>query len=86
MRKMKSRVISLLTMTAIIATGTVPQVFAEALDDSTSAVISEAVNNEQKTENEPTYITGEIEDLRTRYSKTYEQSDGSMISLTSRCP
>lgn len=52
MRKMKSRVISLLTMTAIIATGTVPQVFAEALDDSTSAVISEAVNNEKKTEND----------------------------------
>ena len=86
MRKMKNRVISLLTMAAIIATGTVPQVFAEALDDSTSAVISEAVNNEQKTENEPAYITGEIEDLRTRYSKTYEQSDGSMISYASAAP
>ena len=86
MGKMKSRVISLLTMAALIATGTVPQA-VQAFDDSNTAeTVGGYTAAEQAEEIKPAYISGEIEDLRTRYSKTYEQSDGSMISLTSRCP
>ena len=87
MKRLKSRVISLLTMTALIATGTVPQAVAAALDDSsTPEAITESVIDNQNAVEEPAYITGEIEDLRTEYSKTYEQSDGSRIAVVSAAP
>ncbi len=88
MTKIKSRVISLLTMTALIATGTVPQAAAEALNDSSSTpeTITESVVDKQNAVEEPAYITGEIVDLRTRCSKTYEKSDGSRVSVVSAAP
>lgn len=86
MRKLKYRIISIATIAAIIATGTVPQVLAEALDDSSTPESVTTVTDEQVINDEPVYITGEIEDLRTRYSKTYEQSDGSRIAVMSASP
>ena len=35
---------------------------------------------------EEVYITGEIAELRSKYSKTYEQSDGGRISVVSAAP
>ncbi|MCU6720546.1 hypothetical protein OCV67_11510 [Porcipelethomonas ammoniilytica] len=89
MKKIKGRVISLLTVTALIATGTVPQAFAEAgKESSTTKVITDYSSTKQNTaeEEEQVYITSELEDLRTRYSKTYEQSDGSMAAVVSAAP
>ena len=86
MKKIKGRIISLLTVTALIATGTVPQAFAEAgKESSTTKVITDYSSTEQNTE-EQVYITSELEDLRTRYSKTYEQSDGNMAAVVSAAP
>lgn len=86
MKKIKGRIISLLTVTALIATGTAPQAFALAVNESsTSEAITDYTVPEQNTE-EQAYITGEAEDLRTRYSKTYEQSDGSMVAVVSAAP
>ena len=87
MKKIKGRIISLLTVTALIATGTAPQAFAEAVKESSvPETITDYVTDEQNSGEEQTYITGEAEDLRTRYSKTYEQSDGSMVSVVSAAP
>ena len=85
MKKMKGRIISLLTVTALIATGTAPQAFAEAGKESPASSMGNNVIQEEYAE-EQAYITGEIEDLRTRYSKTYEQSDGSRIAVVSAAP
>ena len=86
MKKIKGRIISLLTVTALIATGTVPQAFAEAgKESSTTKVITDYSSTEQNTE-EQVYITSELDDLRTRYSKTYEQSDGNMAAVVSAAP
>ena len=87
MKKIKGRIISLLTVTALIATGTAPQAFAEAVkESSTSETITDYTVTEQNAKEEQAYITGEVEDLRTRYSKTYEQSDGSMVAVVSAAP
>ena len=88
MKKIKGRIISLLTVTALIATGTVSQAFAEAgKEGSTTEVITDYSSTKQNTaEEEQVYITSELEDLRTRYSKTYEQSDGSRIAIMSASP
>lgn len=88
MKKIKGRIISLLTVTALIATGTVSQAFAEAgKESSTTEVITDYSSTKQNTaEEEQVYITSELEDLRTRYSKTYEQSDGSMAAVVSAAP
>lgn len=86
MTRMKSRVISLLTMAALIATGTVPQAVQAFDDSSTTETVAGYTAAEQAEEIEPAYITGEIEDLRTEYSKTYEQSDGSRIAVVSAAP
>ena len=48
--------------------------------------ITNIVTEEKKTEEETAYITGEIEELRSEYSKTYEQSDGSRIAVMSAAP
>lgn len=85
MKKMKGRIISLLTVAALIATGTAPQTFAEAGKESSASAMGNNVIQEEYAE-EQAYITGEIEDLRTRYSKTYEQSDGSRIAVVSAAP
>lgn len=86
MTRMKSRVISLLTMAALIATGTVPQAVQAFDDSSTTETVAGYTAAEQAEEIEPAYITGEIENLRTEYSKTYEQSDGSRIAVVSAAP
>ena len=87
MKKIKGRIISLLTVTALIATGTVPHAFSEAGKESgNSEAITDYTVSEQNTDEEQAYITGEVEDLRTRYSKTYEQSDGSRIAIMSASP
>ena len=88
MKKIKGRIISLMTVTALIATGTVPQAFAEAgKESSTTKVITDYSSTKQNTaEEEQVYITSELEDSRTRYSKTYEQSDGSRIAIMSASP
>ena len=77
-----------MTVTALIATGTVPQAFAEAgKESSTTKVITDYSSTKQNTaEEEQVYITSELEDSRTRYSKTYEQSDGSMVAVVSAAP
>ena len=78
----------MLTVTAMMATGMVPQAIAEAINEGTPAAesITDIVMNEQKEDEEPAYITGEVEELRTKYSKTYEQSDGSRIAVMSAAP
>ena len=87
MKKIKGRIISLLTVTALIATGTVPHAFSEAGKESgNSEAITDYTVSEQNTDEEQAYITGEVEDLRTRYSKTYEQSDGNMAAVVSAAP
>ena len=87
MKKIKGRIISLLTVTALIATGSVPHAFSEAGKESgNSEAITDYTVSEQNTDEEQAYITGEVEDLRTRYSKTYEQSDGGRISVVSAAP
>ena len=86
MKKIKGKIISLLTVTVLIATGTAPQAFAEAVKDGTSETTVDYTVSEQNEDEEQTYITGELEDLRTRYSKTYEQSDGSRIAIMSAAP
>ncbi len=74
-------------MTALIATGTVPQAVAAAIDDNNTAeTVTGYTEPEQVAEIEPAYITGEIENLRTEYSKTFEQSDGSRIAVVSAAP
>lgn len=69
----------------MIATGTAPQAFAEAGKESSASLVENNVTQEEYAY-EPAYITGEIEDLRTRYSATYEQSDGSRIAVVSAAP
>lgn len=86
MKKINGRIISLLTSAALLATGTAPQAFAEAVKDGTSETTVDYTVPEQNEDEEQTYITGELEDLRTRYSKTYEQSDGSRIAIMSAAP
>ena len=86
MKEIKGRIISFLTITAILTTGTMPQAFAEeGKESSTTKVITDYSSTEQNTE-EQVYITGEVEDLRTKYSKTYEQSDGNMAAVVSAAP
>lgn len=87
--KNKGRIISFLTITAILTTGTMPQTFAEeGKKNSTPKAIADYAVTEQKlaAEEEPVYVTSEIEELRTRYSKTYEQSDGSAVAIMSAAP
>ncbi len=87
MTSMKNRVISLSIIAAMIMTGTAPQAFAEAEKETAiSAEVTEALSEVAEGEKEASYITGEIEELRTRYSKTYEQSDGSMVAVVSAAP
>ena len=87
MKKIKGRIISLLTVTVLIATGTAPQSFAEEVkESSTSEAMTDYIVSEQNINEEQAYITGELEDLRTRYSKTYEKSDGSMAAVVSAAP
>ena len=86
MKKINGRIISLLTSAALLATGTAPQAFAEAVKDGTSETTVDYTVPEQNEDEEQAYITGELEDLRTRYSKTYEQSDGSRIAIMSAAP
>ena len=64
-----------------------PHAFSEAGKESgNSEAITDYTVSEQNTDEEQAYITGEVEDLRTRYSKTYEQSDGSRIAVVSAAP
>lgn len=48
MKKIKGKIISLLTVTVLIATGTAPQAFAEAVKDGTSETTVDYTVSEQK--------------------------------------
>ena len=88
MRKLRVRVISMLIVTTMIATGTAPRAFAEIVNENSAQELASdtLAINEQSTVEEPVYIIGEIENLRTEYSKTYEQSDGSCVAVVSAEP
>lgn len=80
-RSSKNRVISIAIAAAIISTCTIPNVIAESRNDinEPEQIISDSQEDE-------IYITGEIAELRSEYSKTYEQSDGSRIAVMSAAP
>lgn len=79
-RSSKDRIISIAIATAIISTCTIPNVIAESRNDINEP--EQTISNSQ----EEVYITGEIAELRSKYSKTYEQSDGSRIAVMSAAP
>lgn len=79
-RSSKNRVISIAIAAAIISTCTIPNVIAESRNDINEP--EQTISNSQ----EEVYITGEIAELRSEYSKTYEQSDGSRIAVMSAAP
>lgn len=81
-RSSKNRIISIAIAAAIISTCTIPNVIAESRNDinEPEQTISESDSQEE------VYITGEIAELRSEYSKTYEQSDGSRIAVMSAAP
>ena len=83
MKNLKSRIISMLIVVSMIATGTAPKVFEEVLNESSaSEQTSYSSQNDEKTSSdEPVYITGEVVELRTENSKTYEKSDGSRVAI-----
>ena len=83
MKNLKSRIISVLIVVSMIATGTAPKVFAEVLNESSASeqTSSSSQNDEQTSSNEPVYIIGEVEELRTENCKTYEKSDGSRVAI-----
>ena len=82
-RSSKNRIISIAIAAAIISTCTIPNVIAESRNDinAPEQIISESDSQENEI-----YITGEIAELRSKYSKTYEQSDGSRIAVMSAAP
>lgn len=82
-RSSKDRIISMAIAAAIISTCTIPNVIAESRNDinAPEQIISESDSQENEI-----YITGEIAELRSEYSKTYEQSDGSRIAVMSAAP
>lgn len=79
-RSSKDRIISIAIAAAIISTCTIPNVIAESRNDINEP--EQTISNSQ----EEVYITGEIAELRSKYSKTYEQSDGGRISVVSAAP
>ena len=81
-RSSKDRIISMAIAVSIISTCTIPNVIAESRNDinEPEQTISESDSQEE------VYITGEIAELRSEYSKTYEQSDGGRISVVSAAP
>ncbi len=83
MKNLKSRIISMLIVISMIATGTAPKVFAEVFNGSpvSEQAGSSLQNDEQTTSDGSVYITGEVEELRTENSKTYEKSDGSRVAV-----
>lgn len=81
-RSSKDRVISIAIAAAIISTCTIPNVIAESRNDINEPEQTISESNSQ----EEVYITGEIAELRSEYSKTYEQSDGSRIAVMSAAP
>ncbi|MDE5649266.1 MAG: hypothetical protein K2I33_05125, partial [Oscillospiraceae bacterium] len=80
-RSSKDRIISIAIAAAIISTCTIPNVIAESRNDINAP--EQTISNSQENE---IYITGEIAELRSKYSKTYEQSDGSRIAVMSAAP
>lgn len=80
-RSSKSRIISIAIAAAIISTCTIPNVIAESRNEINEP--EQTISNSQEDE---IYITGEIAELRSEYSKTYEQSDGSRIAVMSAAP
>ena len=80
-RSSKNRIISIAIAAAIISTCTIPNVIAESRNDMNEP--EQTISNSQEDE---IYITGEIAELRSKYSKTYEQSDGGRISVVSAAP
>ena len=80
-RSSKNRIISIAIAAAIISTCTIPNVIAESRNE-----INEAEHTISDLQEDEVYITGEIEELRSEYSKTYEQSDGSRIAVMSAAP
>ena len=83
MKNLKSRIISMLIVVSMIATGTTPKVFAEVFNESSASeqTSSFSQNDEQTSSDESVYITGEVVELRTENSKTYEKSDGSRVAV-----
>lgn len=79
-RSSKDRIISMAIAVSIISTCTIPNVIAESRNDINEP--EQTISNSQ----EEVYITGEIAELRSEYSKTYEQSDGSRIAVMSAAP
>ena len=80
-RSSKNRIISIAIAAAIISTCTIPNVIAESRNEINEP--EQTISNSQEDE---IYITGEIAELRSEYSKTYEQSDGSRIAVMSAAP
>lgn len=80
-RSSKNRIISIAIAAAIISTCTIPNVIAESRNE-----INEPEQTISDLQEDEVYITGEIEELRSEYSKTYDQSDGSRIAVMSAAP
>ena len=88
MLKLKKQLISLSIIAAMVSTGTAPQAFAELLnvdsyDNQGSKLSGESL---PEFESDSSFITSELEELRTEFSKTYERSDGSRVSVITATP
>lgn len=61
----------------------VKETIAEVLNESpvSEQTSSSSQNDEKTSSDEPVYITGEVVELRTENSKTYEKSDGSRVAI-----
>ena len=80
MKQIKKRILSGVIALSLAITDSSIAVFA---DNNNSDL---TVSTTKNTEIEKSYITNELIDLRSEYSKTYEKSDGSRVSIVTASP
>ncbi|MDE6149326.1 MAG: DNRLRE domain-containing protein, partial [Ruminococcus sp.] len=80
MKQIKKRILSGIIALSLVITDSSIAVFANENNSNLTAKTTKT------TEIEKSYITNELTDLRSEYSKTYEKSDGSRISIITASP
>ena len=82
MKQLKKRILSMAIVIAMILTDSSIAVFANN-ETTADANTTAEVKTSESVVQEEAFITNEITDLRTEYSKTYEKSDGTRVSVIS---
>lgn len=80
MKQIKKRILSGVIALSLAITDSSVAVFAN------NNTLESTVSTTKTAEIEESYITNELIDLRSEYSKTYEKSDGSRVSIVTASP